>query len=125
MQNFSREALLFAQQPQQQVLGTDVLVREPLGFLGGIGQHTLALVAQGQVHGSGNLLPDGRMTLDLFPDGLDRSMRPKEPIGERLVFAQKPEQQVLRLDVRRTELTGFVAREEDYSPGLFRVPFKH
>jgi hypothetical protein len=45
VQNFSREAFLFAQQPQQQVLGTDVLVREPLSFLRGIGEHTLTLVA--------------------------------------------------------------------------------
>src|SRR5208283_1893971 len=125
VQNFSREALLFAQQPQQQVLGTDVLVREKRGFVGSVCQHTLALAAQGQVHGSGDLLPDGRVTLNLFPDGFDRCMGPKEPIGERLVFAQEAEQQVLRLDVRRTELAGFVACEEDYSPGLFRVPFKH
>jgi hypothetical protein len=65
------------------------------------------------------------MPLDLFPDRLYRSMGPKEPIGKRLVLAQKPKQQVFRFDVRRTKLTGFVAREENYAPGLFRVPFKH
>src|SRR5580704_12078351 len=32
---------------------------------------------------------------------------------------------MLRLNVRRTELTGFVTREENYAPGFFRVPFKH
>jgi hypothetical protein len=52
-------------------------------------------------------------------------MGPKEPIGERFIFSQKSQQQVLRLYIRRTKLAGFVAREEDYAPGLFRVPFKH
>jgi hypothetical protein len=65
------------------------------------------------------------VTLDLFTNGFHRSVGPKEPIGERFIFAQQTQQQVLRFDVGRTELTGFVAREENYPPGLFRVPFKH
>ncbi len=125
MQNLSREAFLFAKQAQQQMLCTDVLMRQPLGFLRRVGQNALALVAQGQVHGSRNLLPNSRVALDLLTDGFDRSMGPQEPIGERLVFAQQTQQQVLRLDVRRTELAGFIACEENYAPGLFRVPFKH
>jgi hypothetical protein len=52
-------------------------------------------------------------------------MGPKEPIGERFVLSQQAKQQVLRFDVWRTELTGFITREEDYAPGLFRVTFKH
>ncbi len=107
------------------MLGTDVLMRQPLGFLCGIGEHTLALIAQRQVHGGRDLLANGGVTFDLFTNGFHRSMGPKEPIGECLVLAQQTQQQVLRLDVGRTELTGFVAREENYSPGLFRVPFKH
>ena len=56
VQNLGGEAFLFAQQTQQQMLGADVLVAEPLGFLGAIGQHALALVAQRQIDGRGNLL---------------------------------------------------------------------
>jgi hypothetical protein len=52
-------------------------------------------------------------------------MGPKEPIRQRLIFPQQTQQQVLRLNVWRTELTGLVAGEEDYAPSLFRVPFKH
>ena len=125
MQNLGGEAFLFAQQAQQQVLGSNVLVRKSLRFFRGVGQYALALVAQGQVHGSRDLLPNRGVPFDLLPDRLHRSMGPKEPIGERLVFAQQAQQQVLRLDVRRTELAGFIAREEDHAPGLFRVPFKH
>src|SRR5580704_15680660 len=102
-----------------------MLVRQPLRFLGGVRQHALALVTQGKVDRSRDLLSNRGMTLDLFPDRLDRSMGPKEPIGKRFVLAQEAKQQVLRLDVRRTKLAGFVAREENYAPGLFCVPFKH
>jgi hypothetical protein len=52
-------------------------------------------------------------------------MRTQEPEGESFVFAQKSQQQVLRLYVRRTELTGLVARKEDDAPCFLRVPFKH
>ena len=41
------------------------------------------------------------------------------------VFAQKSQQQVLRLYVRRTELTGLVARKEDDAPCFLRVAFEH
>src|SRR5689334_18670841 len=107
------------------MFGPDMLVRQALRFFGGIGQHALAFIAEGQVDRGGDLLPNGGMPFYLFPNGLDRSMRPKKTIGKRLILAQKPEQQVFRLDVRRTELTGFITREEYYAPGLFRVPFKH
>src|SRR5580658_8355669 len=52
-------------------------------------------------------------------------MGPKEPIGERFVLSQQAKQQVLRLYIRRTKLTGLVACKEDYAPGLFRIPFEH
>ncbi len=58
------------------------------------------------------------MPLNLLADELDRGMRTQEPVDESFVFAQKPQQQVLRLYVRRTELTGLVARKEDDAPGF-------
>src|SRR5580692_135443 len=102
-----------------------MFVRQPLSFFRGVRQHALALVAKGQVHGGGNLFPDGGVALDLFTDRLNRSMGPKEPIRQRFVFPQQAQQQVLRFDIRRTKLAGLVACKEDYAPGLFRVPFKH
>src|SRR5580704_4041586 len=52
-------------------------------------------------------------------------MRAKEAIGQRFILAQQPKQQVLRLDVRRTELAGFVPREENDATCFFRVAFEH
>ena len=74
MQNLGGEALLFPQQPKQQVLGADVLVRQALRLFRGVGQYALTFVAQGQIHGSRDLLPHSGMPFDLFPDRLDRSM---------------------------------------------------
>ena len=125
VQNFGGKALFFAQQAQQQVLGADVLVRQALGFLRRIGQHALALVGERQVHRGRNLFPDGGVAFNLLADRLHRGVRAQETIGQRLVFAQQAQQQVLGLDVRRTELAGLVAGEEDDAPGFFRIPFEH
>ena len=65
------------------------------------------------------------MSLDLLADGFDRGMGPQETIGQGFVFAQESEKQVLRLDIRRPELAGFVACEKDDAPGFLRIAFKH
>ena len=125
VQNFRGEALLLAQQAQQQVLGADVLVIQPLGLLGAIRQHALALVAQRQIHRSGNLLADRGVPFDLLADGLHRGVRPQEPVRQRLVLAQQAEQQMLGLDVGTAELAGLVPGEEDHPSRFLRVTLKH
>src|SRR5271165_6112154 len=102
-----------------------MLVGKPLGFLGGVSQDPLALIAQRQIHRSGNLLTNGGVTFDLLADRFHRGVRAQEAVGQGLVFAQKPQQQVLRLNVRRPELAGFIAREKDDAPCLLRITFKH
>src|SRR5258708_1630921 len=52
-------------------------------------------------------------------------MRTQKPIGQGFIFAQKPQQQMLGLNIRRPELACFVAREKDYASGFLRVTFKH
>ena len=89
VQDLGRETFLFAQQAQQQVLGADVLVVQPLGFFGAVGQHALALVAERQIHGSGNLLADGGVSFDLLADGFHRGVGAQEPVRQRLVLAQQ------------------------------------
>ena len=74
VQNLGGEALLFAQQTQQQVLGANVLVGEALSLFRGIGEHTLTLVAQREIDRSRYLLADGGVAFDLFPNGFDRRM---------------------------------------------------
>src|ERR1700677_4175737 len=110
MQDVSGEALLFTQS-QQKMLGSNVLVRKALSLLGSVSQNPLALVAQREIDRGRELLPDSNASLNVLADGLERGMRTQEPEGESFVFAQKSQQQVLRLYVRRTELTGFVARK--------------
>ena len=125
MQDLGREALLLAQQAQQQVLGANVLVREPLSLFSGIGQDALALVAQRKVNRGGDLFANRRVGLDLLADGIDRGVRPKKPVGQCLVLADQAQQQVFSLDVWAAKLAGLVAGEEDHPPGFFGVTFKH
>ena len=111
--------------PEQQMLGADVLVAQPLGFFRAIGQHALALMAQRQIDRSGNLLADGGVAFDLLADGFDGGVGAQEPVRQRFVLAQQAEQQVLGFDVGTAELAGLVSREEDHSPRLLRITFKH
>src|SRR5208283_2591456 len=65
------------------------------------------------------------MPFDLLANGFHGSVRTQESIGQGFIFAQQPQQQVLRLYVRRPELACFVARKKDYAPGFLRIAFKH
>ena len=125
MQDFGGETLFFAQQAEQQVLRADVLVIQPFGFFGAVGQNTLAFVAERKIDRSGNLLANRGVAFDLFPDGIDGRVRPQKPVRQLLVFSQEPEQQMLRLDIRAAELAGLVSREEDDAPRFFRVALEH
>src|SRR5580658_8016572 len=107
------------------MFGADVAVRQALGFLRGVGEHALALVAERKVDRGRNLLADRGMAFDLLSDGFDRGVRPQETVGEGFVFAQESEKQVLSLDIRRPELAGFVACEKNDASGFLRVAFKH
>src|SRR6202041_169839 len=69
--------------------------------------------------------PNCGVAFDLLADGLDRSVRAQESIGQGFIFAQEPQQQVLGLYIRRPELACFVAREENHAPGFLRITFKH
>ena len=125
VQNLRGETLFFAQQPEQQMLGADVLVAQPLGFLGAISQHAFALVAEGQIHAGGNLLADGGVPFDLLSDGLYGSVGAQEPVRQCFVLAQQAEEQMFGFDVGTAELAGFIAREKDYSARLLRITLKH
>src|ERR1039458_10159547 len=108
------------------MLGSNVLVRKALSLLGSISQNPIALVAQREVDRGRELLPDRGVSLNLLADELDRGIRTQEPLGEKsFVFVQKSQQQVLRLYVRRTGLTGLVARKGDDAPCFLRVAFEH
>src|SRR5262249_36250890 len=85
----------------------------------------LRLVTQGEIDGSRHFLAYGRVRLDLFADDLARSKRWHKPIGEHFIFTKKPQQYMFRLDIRGSELAGFVTCEEDDPSRLLRVSFEH
>src|SRR5271167_494829 len=107
------------------MLGSDVLMRETLRLFCRISEHPLAFVAQRQVHGSGYLLANRGVSLDLLANGFDRGMGTQKAIGQGFIFAQKSQQKMFRLNIWRPELAGFVAREKDDAPRLLRIAFKH
>src|SRR5262249_54937148 len=91
----------------------------------GVRQYALALVREGQVDRGRHLFPDRRVALDLLANGLYRSMRAEEAVGQGFVFTEQTEQQVFSLDVRRAELTGFIARKKYDASGFLRVSLEH
>jgi len=107
------------------VFGADVLVIEPFGLFGSIGENAFALVAKREIDAGGDLLADGGVRLNLLANRLDGGVGAEETIRQSLVFAQQSEQQVLSLDIGAAKLAGLIPGEEDNSAGLFSVAFKH
>ena len=124
-QNHCREAFLFAQQPEQQMVGADVLVIEPFGFLGAIGEYACALLTQRHIHRRRYVFANRGASLDLPPNGIHSSVRPEESIRQRFIFPQKTQQQVFGFDVRTAKLAGLVPSEKDYPTCLLGITFKH
>ena len=81
LQDLRGEALLFAQQAQQQMLCTDVFMAQALGFFRSIGQNALALVRKGQVDGGRNLFANCCMRFNLLANRLYLGMRTQYAIG--------------------------------------------
>src|SRR4051812_47492138 len=108
MQDFRCEALFFAQQTQEQMLRPNVFMIQAFGLFSAVSENPFTLMAQGQVDRSGYLLPDRSVAFNLLSDGINGGMRPEKPVRELFVFPQQSEKKVLCLDVRATELAGFV-----------------
>ena len=121
-----RHRPLLAQDAEQQVLGADVVVQQPVGLFGRKLQHPLGFGAERDLDRGRDLLAEDRPAFDFLADVLEREVRAREnPAGEPLAFANQAEQEVLGLDRDAAELTGLVAGEEENSPGPFGVPFEH
>ena len=121
-----RDRPLLAQDAEQQVLGADVVVQQPIGLFGRELQHALGFGAEGNLDRGGDLLAEDRPAFDFLADVLEREVRAREDAaGQPLAFANQAEQEVLGLDRDAAELAGLVTGEEEDSPGPFRVPFEH
>ena len=123
-QDFGTKGFFFPQHPKQQVFRSDVFVTEPFSFFRGVVEDALAFLAEGNFHRSGNALAHGDARLDFLSDGLDRAVGPEKSVGQRLIFAQQAEQQVLRLDVRASVLARLVPCEKDHSTCFLCVSLK-
>jgi hypothetical protein len=125
VQDFSREALLFAEQTQQKMLGPYMFVIEAFGLFSTVRKNTFALVAQGKVDRRRNFLPNRRVPFNLLSNGIDGRVGPKKPVCQLFVLTQESKQEMLGLDVRTAELTRLVPGEEYDAPRFFRITFEH
>ena len=122
----SRHGALLAQDAEQQMLGADVVVQQPIRFLRRKLQNPLGFGAERDLDRGRDLLAEDRTSFDFLPDILERQMRArKNPAGEPLAFPDQAEEKVLRLDGNAAELAGFVSSEEKDSTGPFGVAFEH
>src|SRR5712691_4598900 len=107
------------------MFSTDVFMVEPLGLLGAIGEHPLALMAQREVDGSRHLFPQGGVGFDLVSERFHRRAGAEKAVGQRFILPQQPQQQMFGFNAWTAELAGLVTGEEDHPPRFFGITFKH
>ena len=115
MKYFCGHAFFFAKDSKQQMLGADVTVIEPFGFLSRVSKNTFAFVRKREIDGRRDFLPNRGSTLNFLANALDRRVVSQETIGQVFVFADQPQQKMLGFDRRAPKLASFVASEE-YDP---------
>ena len=121
-----RDRPLLAQDAQQQVLGADVVVQQPVGFLGGVLQDALGFGAEGDFDRRRDLLAEHGPAFDFLANAFEREVRAGEnAAGQALALANQSEKQVLGLNRDAAELTRLVPREEEHPPRSFRIAFEH
>ncbi len=115
-----------AQDAQEQVLGPDVVVQQPVGFLGGVLQDALGFGAERNLDRRRNLLPEHGAAFDFLANTFEREVGAGEnTAGQSLPLANQPEKEMLGLNGDAAELTRLVPREEKNPPRSFRVAFEH
>src|SRR5262249_49017053 len=121
-----RDRSLLAEDAQQEVLGADVVVQEPIGFFRGKLQHALGFGAERDLDRRRDLFAEYRASFDLFPNVLEGGMRArKDAARQTFAFANQSEQEVLGFNRNAAQLAGFIAGEEEYASSPFGVPFEH
>ena len=121
-----RHRTLFTQDAEQQVLGADVVVQQPVRFFGGELQDPFGLGAERNLHRGRDFLAENRSAFDVLADVLEGEVRAREdPAGQALTLADEAQQEVLGFNRDAAELTRLVASEEEDASGPFGVPFEH
>ena len=117
---------LFAEDAEQEMLGADVVVQQPIGFLGGELQHALRFRAERDLDRGRDLLAEHGAAFDFLADVLEREVRAREDAARQpLPFADQSEKEVLGLNGDAAELAGLIAREEENPSRPFCVAFEH
>jgi hypothetical protein len=92
----------------------------------GVGENLLGLFRQRQLGGRGDPLDEHPLAFDLPANVLRLHLEAAEDLADRLLpFAQDSQQDVFGLDDPATQLTGFVAGEEERAAGFLVVLLKH
>src|SRR4030095_11382105 len=90
---------LLAKNAEQQVLGADVVVQEPVRLFGGVLQDALGFSAERNLNGGRNLVAEDRAAFDVLANVFEREVRSgKNPARETFSFSDQSEQQVFGLN---------------------------
>ena len=124
-QHLGGDALALADEPEQDVLGADVVVAELQRFTQRQLQHLLRPRGEWDVAGRRRTaLADD--LFDLAADSLERDAEAFERLGrDALALVNQAEQDVLGTDVGVVEQASFLLREDDDPPGSVSEPFEH
>ena len=125
LQHLRGDTLALADEPEQDVLGADVVVAELQRLAQRQLQDLLGARGEGDVAGGRGLaLADD--LLDLLADALQRDAQRLQGLGrDTLTLVDQPEQDVLGADVVVVEHPRFFLREHDHSAGPVGEPLEH
>jgi hypothetical protein len=109
-EHFRRDAVLLVQQPEQQVLGADVVVRQSLSFISSVLEHTFAGGAELDFVRRGDFFVACKASDDLGAKVAELVTRAREdPAAKPAAFVQHSKEHVLGLNGARAELAGLGA----------------
>ena len=124
-QDARRDALVLAHQPEQDVLGADVVVAQAQRLAQRQLQHLLGARRERDLAG-GDLLTGADDPDDLRPDALDGDIqRLEHPSREALLLAEQPQQDVLGADVVVLEGPRLFLSQDDHLAGSLCKSLEH
>ena len=125
-QDAGGDRALFSQDAEQQMLGADVVMQEPVGFFSRKLQHPLRLRAERDLDRRRDLLAEHGPPFDFLANVFEGEMGSrKDAAGQPLALADQSEKKVLGLDRNAAELAGLITGKEENPSRPFRIAFEH
>ena len=119
------DALTFADQAQQQVLGADVVVTQLAGFLQGQLENTFGPGGEGDLHGHEAGAPADDL-LDFHPGILEVDPHGLEDLGGHAgALTDQTQQDLLRANEVVSQAAGLFLGQHDHLDGLLGKPLEH